>query len=290
MAADVLLLGSRGTTGLARAFTGSTSTALVNLDLTATLVVRVPIFVQQSGVFKARTASRVANPCSPCLTPIQLPTEQGDTLAESEAAASRVRHIGICLDGSDASGVLLSWSLGLLLRPEDRVTLLFSPHGLDDFSAVTGRSTIKACEAELCRFLDSSEQVSISVLASDAEAGTALLREVEQSGPYDLLLVGSRGLSPLKRTLERLRGGSSVSAKLLADAPCPVLVVSKATLVRWLGRAEPPKEAAASKTVPAGTGLRAKSGGPAETPIEMGLKQDEERVASSQPEDEVKEQ
>jgi nucleotide-binding universal stress UspA family protein len=53
-----------------------------------------------------------------------------------------------------------------------------------------------------------------------------LLREARKGG-YDLIVVGSRELGPIGRAVL-----GSVSAKLVKEAPCPVLVVGEGASVR----------------------------------------------------------
>ena len=69
---------------------------------------------------------------------------------------------------------------------------------------------------------------------------------VEREGPFDMLVVGSRGMGSLKRAAAAVTGHGSVSTHALEHAPCPVLVVSRATLLAWVEAAAVPSPAAAA--------------------------------------------
>ena len=84
------------------------------------------------------------------------------------------------------------------------------------------------------------EQVRLVRLAPEADAREALEAACEREGPFDLCIVGSRGMGALKRAAAAVTGHGSVSNHLLAHAPCPVLVVSRATLLAWIEDAVPP--------------------------------------------------
>ena len=68
-------------------------------------------------------------------------------------------------------------------------------------------------------------------------AKASLISALETEGPFDCVVVGSRGLSPLRRLAQRMQlKGGSVSAGILEAAPCPSLVVPMAGLLNWLHR------------------------------------------------------
>lgn len=73
----------------------------------------------------------------------------------------------------------------------------------------------------------------IRIASSDVKG--SLVEALETEGPFACVIVGSRGLSPMRRLAERVQGKSgSVSLHLLDHAPCPVMVIGKAALMNWL--------------------------------------------------------
>ena len=161
----------------------------------------------------------------------------------------RWAQIGIAVDGSPTSGVLVRWAAQTLLRMSDEVALLHAPHGLDEYHTLAAAGAIVDCEAMLSRFFRSAPekkapggaaQVRTLRLAAEAEPREALVAAVEAEGPFDMLLVGSRGLGALKRAAAAVAGHGSVSSHLIAHAPCPVLVVSRSALLAWVEEAALP--------------------------------------------------
>ena len=151
------------------------------------------------------------------------------------------------MDGSPTSGVLVRWAAQTLLRGTDNVVLLHAPHGLDEYHTLAAAGAIVDCEAMLARFFRAAEQkqpppsqVRTLRLAEDAEPREALVAAVEAEGPFDMMLVGSRGLGALKRAAAAVTGHGSVSSHLIAHAPCPVLVVSRSALLAWVEEAALP--------------------------------------------------
>ena len=222
--ADLLVVGCRGVSQMRATVLGSTSKAILAACTTvATLVIRAPLFVAEVGPVKIAT---------------QLGMSSG--VSEPTGAASflprNARAVALCLDGSDASGVLLGWTLGHFLRPEDSVVILHSSSS-DEFAELTATGQLAACSAELHKFLNDAEQLRTVRLppGSGESCADALCRAVESEGPFDLLVTGSRGLSTLRRLGERLQGrGGSVSSYLVDHAACPVLLCPKQALLAWL--------------------------------------------------------
>jgi len=89
-------------------------------------------------------------------------------------------------------------------------------------------------KAELHNFLSDERRLRVIRIASSDVKG-ALVEALETEGPFACVIVGSRGLSPMRRLAERVQGKSgSVSLHLLDHAPCPVMVIGKAALMNWL--------------------------------------------------------
>lgn len=113
--ARLLIAGSRGLSRMERIVSGSgsTSKALANACTSvATLIVRAPLFVAESP-------------------PFRLATDRGLELEQMSAAAIQAgrsflprnsRAIAIAIDGSESSGVILGYTMGMFLRPGARIT------------------------------------------------------------------------------------------------------------------------------------------------------------------------
>ncbi len=174
----------------------------------------------------------------------------------------------------------MRWATQTLLRGSDSVALLHAPAGQDEFATLSAAGQLVECEAVLERFFQArriaasvshhrtcasgraltayrptaqsaekaKEQVRTLRLAPDEDPREALVKAVEREGPYDLLVVGSRGLGALKRAAAKVTGHGSVSTHCLEHAGCPVLVVSRATLLSWIEAAAVPPAAAAPTT------------------------------------------
>jgi nucleotide-binding universal stress UspA family protein len=170
-------------------------------------------------------------------------------------------QIAIAVDGSPVSGVVVRWCAQTLLRASDTIALLHSPAGLDEFATLSAAGQLVECEAVLSRFLQAperaKEQLRTVRLAPEEAARDALLAAVEREGPFDLLVVGSRGMGSLKRAAAAVAGHGSVSTNALQHAPCPVLVVSRATLLAWVEAAAVPPPAAAAAAAAPGTPVKA---------------------------------
>ena len=161
-------------------------------------------------------------------------------------------QIAIAVDGSPTSGVLVRWAAQTLLRASDDIVLLHAPRGLDEYHTLAAAGALVDCEAMLTRFFRTGaekkgppqrQQLRTLRLAAEAEPREALVAACEAEGPFDMLLVGSRGLGALKRAAAAVTGHGSVSSHLIAHAPCPVLVVTRSALLAWVEEAAMPPEA-----------------------------------------------
>lgn len=121
-----------------------------------------------------------------------------------------------------------------ILRATDEVLLLHAPYGLDDYHTLAAAGALVDCEAQLGRFFRSASKVRTRRLGANVETRKALVAAVEAEGPFDMLLVGSRGLGALKRAAAAAAGHGSVSSYVIAHAPCPVLVVSRSAMLAWI--------------------------------------------------------
>jgi nucleotide-binding universal stress UspA family protein len=129
--------------------------------------------------------------------------------------------VGVAIDGSDGAQVALRVAAELAARLDARlrvITILPPPEG-DDARVMEvvlhdlGDEIQRGAEQELPSSLD----VEFSV--EDGDPAHALARHGVE---LDLLVIGSRGHGPLRRSL---LGG--VSAEVMRTAPCPVLAVPR---------------------------------------------------------------
>lgn len=145
-----------------------------------------------------------------------------------------MKRVLLATDGSDgslhAARVLGDWMAGL---PEARVTVLYVAHVprsfnlTDEFgNKVTPEVPVdvmirRSAEPIIKRTMSAmglpEERVDFEVQVGEPAEEIVDLARLEA---YDMVVVGSRGLSPMK---ELLLG--SVSNRVLHTAPCPVLVV-----------------------------------------------------------------
>jgi nucleotide-binding universal stress UspA family protein len=221
VACDLLVIGSRGVSSMRRVLTGSVSTGIIDAVDVPCLVVRATAFVQEAP-------------------PFRLPTPAGQELAQPLAHPSRSRQIAFALDGSDVSSIIVTWALKSFLRRDDYVTLLHSPFGLDDFDGVRAAAQVAKCAEQVQQLLGTSAEAKQRVqqvrLEENVEPKEALAQAVEKNGPFDVLVTGSRGYGTLARLRERVTGHGSVSTFLLQYACCPVLVLTRRSLVEWLDK------------------------------------------------------
>ena len=215
--ADLLVIGSRGVSGVRRVLTGSVSTACIDAVDVPCLVVRASAFVQD-------------------VPPFKLPTKTGQELTEPLAHPSRSRQVAFAVDGSDISSVLVTWATRTFLRRDDYVTLLHSPYGLDEFDVLRTQAKVASCVGDIQKLCEAKDHVKSVRLEEHVEPREALLQAVDKHGPFDVLVIGSRGGGTMARLRERLTGHGSVSSHLISYASCPVLVLSRKSLVEWLDK------------------------------------------------------
>lgn len=141
----------------------------------------------------------------------------------------RVERIGLAVDASSEARRALA-AAGVLarevVRPLEMITVMEPPHyalgGL--LSPLSPDQYREFKEAEARRVLDEAaalvpDQVSVEPRLLHGEPAEAL---AEAGEDLDLLIVGSRGYGPAKGAML-----GSVSARLMASAPCPVLVLAR---------------------------------------------------------------
>jgi len=143
----------------------------------------------------------------------------------AQARHETLREIAVGYDGGPEAQVALRRA-ERLARPSDaRIKLLTVVKPPVATSAVPGVPSPPESPPEPDRIIQEGLDSIESALAAesirlDGDPAAELTRKCEQG--VDLLVVGSRGYGPLTRVLL-----GSVSRKIAADAPCPVLVVRR---------------------------------------------------------------
>jgi nucleotide-binding universal stress UspA family protein len=141
----------------------------------------------------------------------------------------RLRRIGVALNGSEESWSAFSAALSLAERVHGEliaVAVAAPPHyGYEEaFAALTAAEYQSAEHRAAIKLLEQAESRVPAGVAFRATLREGLAeRELAQAGEeLDLLVVGSRGYGPIRRTLL-----GAVTSKLLHQATCPVLVLPR---------------------------------------------------------------
>lgn len=136
-----------------------------------------------------------------------------------------LKTILVALDSSDLSQRVIQSLNGLRLEPATKIVLSHViPTSESDMEMVVDRP--QTSEEPLYRHLEKQLQVYQDQLPCESELeivmGDPAVEIVRLAHIYraDLIVIGTRGLTGLKRILE-----GSVSSQVVADAPCSVLVV-----------------------------------------------------------------
>jgi nucleotide-binding universal stress UspA family protein len=188
---DLLVVGSRGASATRRLFLGSVSNAVVQTAPCPVLVVR--------------------------------------PLAQSAPGAPRMRDLVVAVDGSPSSKVAFSLARDLAAAlakaqaPGTVLTVLtVLPTGSrPGTSPSKGQGPALAEGTELVHQLSEEARPVVPEVRSEVYEGPPVDRILThlETHPADILVVGSRGLSPTRRVLL-----GSVSTALINHAPCMVLV------------------------------------------------------------------
>ena len=190
----LLLLGSRGATGIARLVAGSVAGAVVESG-------PAPCLVVSSGRPSAPLPVSGADA-------VPLVYYDADDATSSKGGRHAPRRIGIAVDASEAAGpALCAWAAAWLLRPTDVVTLLHARAGCsDDGSAGVVPSLDRAMAALVAATAAASDAGAVGEAAAKlpcaaealagADAGAALVSWAHDSDAT-LLVVGSRGVTGL---------------------------------------------------------------------------------------------
>lgn len=135
------------------------------------------------------------------------------------------RKILVPLDGSEHSRRALRYALGLAQAQNAHVALL---HCLDRIPMLIGGEPRKELEKELVReaekllapFAKKVREIGVepALIIKEGHPGEVIVQEAK-SGDYDLIVMGSRGLSALQGLLM-----GSDAHRVLSAAHCPVLL------------------------------------------------------------------
>jgi len=139
-------------------------------------------------------------------------------MAEKVMYIARTIMIPIVVSDVDGTTFLYYWKL--IAMPQDKVLLVhvFSPKDAtkDKWTEnQTQLSTVITPFEEQCK----QHEVNYQVILHTGKPGEGICKLVEQHNP-DLLIIGSRGLSKLRRTIE-----TSVSEYVHHHAKIPILIV-----------------------------------------------------------------
>ncbi|UJA19393.1 universal stress protein [Thermoleophilia bacterium SCSIO 60948] len=158
-------------------------------------------------------------PCAIAVAPTGLATD----------TRTKIRHVGVAFDGSPESYSALSAGIQVAQRTRARLTLVtvmeFARYGYAIGWTALPTADYRDLERESKQeILDRGlERVPPHVAAgSELLSGSVGDALSEVSGDFDLLLAGSRGYGPIRRTV----AGSSTH-KLLRAAGCPVLLTPR---------------------------------------------------------------
>lgn len=178
----------------------------------------------------------------------------------AERSGHHMLRIGVAFDGSPEAWAALETGIGLAERHHGSLAVLTvadNPH----YGYATSWAILSAAEfhdferEQKQRVLDLALSRTPPDLGAEGrlmtgDAGSLL---AEASGDFDLMVAGSRGYGPLKRTVL-----GSATRRLIAAAACPVLVLPRATAMDPLGLRGRPAEAKEREQPK--TGVRAPSG------------------------------
>jgi nucleotide-binding universal stress UspA family protein len=167
-------------------------------------------------------------------------------VAPAGYAERKERHLlraGVAYDGSPEAWAALETGIGLAERHHGSLSILTvadAPHyGYATSWAILSAAEFRDFEREQKqRVLDLAASRTPPDLGAEArlligDAGSIL---AEASADFDVIVAGSRGYGPLKRTVL-----GSTTRKLIAGAACPVLVIPRATALDPLGLRGPSK-------------------------------------------------
>lgn len=164
----------------------------------------------------------------------------------AEREETHVLRIGVAFDGSAEAWSALETAIGLAERVHGELTVMtvaeFPTHGsATSWSILTAGEFRDFERDEKQRVLDLALARIPSALAGEGRLMTGEVGELlaQTSGEFDLVVTGSRGYGPLRRTLL-----GNATRKLMRTASCPVIVLPRASGTDPLGVRDPRTHAA----------------------------------------------
>lgn len=159
----------------------------------------------------------------------------------AEREETHVLRICVAFDGSAEAWSALETAIGLAERVHGALTVItvaeFPTHGsATSESILTGDEFRDFEREEKQRILDLALKRLPSGLAGEGRLMTGDVGELlaQASGDFDLMVTGSRGYGPLRRTLL-----GNATRKLMRTAACPVIVLPRASGTDPLGVRDP---------------------------------------------------
>lgn len=155
----------------------------------------------------------------------------------AEREETHVLRIGVAFDGSAEAWSALETAIGLAERVHGALTVItvaeIPPHGsATSWSILTAGEFRDFEHEEKQRVLDLALARLPSALAGEGRLMTGDVGKLlaETSGDFDLMMTGSRGYGPLRRTLL-----GNATRKLMRTSSCPVIVLPRASGTDPLG-------------------------------------------------------
>lgn len=135
--------------------------------------------------------------------------------------------IMVAIDGSDASMVALNYAISIskeynaelcALYAVNTDTDLFGPHASSEYTIRKKKEGQEYLDKAKLTAKEKNMEITAEIIPS-TNIPVSIVKYAEEKN-FDLIVVGTRGLSGLKRMLL-----GSVASKIIAYAHCPVMVI-----------------------------------------------------------------
>ena len=143
----------------------------------------------------------------------------------------QVRRILVPLDFSRHAGSVLEWAAHLAEEHGSKLLLLHAYHLPVEFQQLEGAylpqdfwASVKSeAEQNLTRLAEPlrAKGLTVDLIVREGYPATVIEEEARDGG-FDLIVIGTRGLSGLKHLLL-----GSIAERVVQRAPCPVLTVKR---------------------------------------------------------------
>ena len=157
--------------------------------------------------------------------------EDYNILHDDSVPTTNYRIIGIGIDGSQNSHNALVWAAENIIRIDTDLIILVhvrseAEYSIETESSSKGRSEkIISADIDFLKAIDKKIAIKAISLVGDARDEIC---NVAKAFKTDMLIVGSRGISPVKRLVYQCKFRlilGSTSDHLVHHAPCPVIVI-----------------------------------------------------------------